>query len=449
MKERPIIINNWEATYFDFNEKKILAIAKKAKSLGMELICLDDGWFGHRDDDTSSLGDWHVHPKKFKNGLTKLVDKIHDMGLKVGLWFEPEMVNTNSTLYKEHPDYAIVIPGVKPSLGRNQLLLDLTRKEVRDNIFDQICLILDDYPIDYVKWDHNRNISDHFSKEDSKGAFNHMLTLGVYDLVSRLTTKYPHILFESCSSGGNRADLGMMAYMPQTWTSDNTDPFERTRIQEGTSLFYPLSNMSNHVAGGVSHQMFRFSPLETRFNVSCFGLLGYELDITKNMPFDDKVIKEQTAFYKKHRHLFQYGHFHRIPHDKYTVWAVVDDNKEEAIVMVYQSRMEPNPGIKRIRLPFMAEGEYTIESRKQYFNIRAFGSLVNEALPVNLKVNSTLHNAIANRYLFASNVFNTLKHHGFILPQEFTSTGYNEEVMALPDHYSHLFIIKKNKGELS
>lgn len=451
LKERPIIINNWEATYFDFNEKKILAIAKKAKSLGMELICLDDGWFGQRDDDTSSLGDWHVHPKKFKNGLGKLVKKIHEMDLKVGLWFEPEMINKDSELYRAHPDYAIEIPNIKPSIGRNQLLLDLNRQEVRDNIYNQVCLILDEYPIDYIKWDHNRNISDHYSKSDTKGAFNHLLTLGIYDLVSRLTSKYPHILFESCSSGGNRSDLGMMAYMPQTWTSDNTDPFERSRIQEGTSLFYPLSNMSNHVAGGVSHQMFRFSPLETRFNIACFGLLGYELDITKMMPFDEKVIKAQIAFYKEYRQVFQYGSFHRIEHRKYTAWAVVNDAQDEAVLLVYQSRMEPNPGIEKVRLDFMSEGDYLIESRKQYFNIRAFGSMVNEALPVNLTVNSNVYNTIANRYLFEANTFTkrvsstTLKHHGFILPHEFTSTGYNEFVMPLPDHYSQLFTIKKVK----
>jgi alpha-galactosidase len=449
-KTRPIVINNWEATYFDFNEKKILAIAKKAKQLGMELLCLDDGWFGHRDDDTSSLGDWHEHPKKLKKGLSHLIKKIKAIGLDVGLWFEPEMISKESELYQNHPDWAVQIPGVSPSIGRHQMMLDLTQKVVRDNIVKQLSDVLESHDISYVKWDHNRNSSDAYSTNDC-GAFNVQMTLGVYDIISRLTSRFPSILFESCASGGNRADLGMMAYMPQTWTSDNTDPFERLRIQAGAGLFYPLSNMSNHVASEVSHQMFRLTPLETRFNVACFGVLGYELDVTKLTPFDEKIIAKQTAFYKEHRALFQFGTFIQIPHDHYTVWAVSNDQRDEAIVLVYQEQMMPNPGFRSIKIPFLCDGAYEITTREQFFNIRAFGSLVNEALPVQLTVNSTVYNTIANRYLFKANSFkkrlsnHVLKHHGLPLPHEFTSTGYNEAVMVLPDHYSYLFIIKKIK----
>ncbi|MEC9485631.1 MAG: alpha-galactosidase [Candidatus Izemoplasma sp.] len=450
-KARPIIINNWEATYFDFNEKKLIAIAKKAKKLGMELLCLDDGWFGHRDDDTSSLGDWQTHPKKLKKGLGKLITKINAIGLEFGLWIEPEMISINSELYIAHPEWAIQLPDTVPSIGRNQLVLDLAQQAVQDFIIETVSELLKTYNITYIKWDHNRNLTDSYTPGDNPYAHHYLYTMGLYRIIETLTTRHQDVLFESCASGGNRADLGMMYYMPQTWTSDNTDPDERLLIQEGASLFYPLSNMSNHVASEVSHQMFRKTPLETRFNVAAFGVLGYELDVTKLTPFDEKVIAKQILFYKTYRTLFQYGYFQIIPHPKYHVWAVYNDTFDQAIVMVYQHHMTPNPRIERIKIPLLTKGSYTVETREQFFNIRAFGSLVNEALPISLKVHSWLYNTIANRYLFKANTFNvtrqstTLKHHGLILPHEFTSTGYNDQVMPLPDYNSQLFILKKIK----
>ena len=312
-KERPILINNWEATYFDFNEKKLLAIAKKANKLGIELFCLDDGWFGKRNDDYSSLGDWYYNKKKLPRGVTRIANKINKLGLDFGIWVEPEMVNEDSDLYRAHPNWAIQVPNQEPSLGRNQLILDLTNHEVREYLKNTLESLFSSANITYVKWDMNRNFSDVFSSNldsESQGKFYHLYVLGLYEILEYLTTKFPHILFESCSSGGNRFDLGMLYYMPQTWTSDNTDAFERLLIQEGTSMLYPLSTISNHVSGDRSHQVFRHTPLETRFNVSCFGVLGYELDLTQLTPFDTKVITKQIEFYKSHRNLFQYGRFY-------------------------------------------------------------------------------------------------------------------------------------------
>lgn len=455
-KERPILVNNWEATYFDFNEKKLLAIAKKAKKLGIELFCLDDGWFGKRNNDFSSLGDWYYNKKKLPRGVEGLCRKINKLGLDFGIWVEPEMISVDSDLYREHPEWAVCVPNSEPALGRNQLILDMTNKDVITYLKDTMYNLFSSANISYVKWDMNRNFSDVFSQNldiKDQGKFNHLYVLGLYELLEYLTTSFPNILFESCSSGGNRYDVGMLYYMPQTWTSDNTDSFERLLIQEGTSLVYPLSTISNHVSGERSHQVMRHTPLETRFNVASFGILGYELDLSIITPFEHKVIQKQIEFYKEYRHLLQYGTFRRLQSvydSNYTIWMVISKDKKEAILGFFQKLAKPNPHLDTVRISDLnKEDNYSISNRTQYTTIRTFGSLVNEALPIKLKVNHFLHNLVANRYLFKLDELkkemtgSQLDEMEILLHHQFTGTGYNENVMLLEDFGSRLFIIKE------
>jgi len=457
-RERPIVVNNWEATYFDFNQKKLMAIAKKAKKLGIELFCLDDGWFSSRNDDYSSLGDWYYNKKKLPRGIGGLAKKINQLGLDFGIWVEPEMVNEDSDLFKEHPDWAVFIPNQEKSVGRNQLLLDITNKDVREYLKKTLSEILDSATIAYVKWDMNRNFSDVYSQhlpQKYQGSFHHLYTLGLYDILDYLVTKYPNVLFESCASGGNRFDLGMAYYMPQTWTSDNTDSFERILIQEGTSMLYPLSMISNHVSGDRSHQVLRHTPLESRFNVACFGLLGYELDLSKLTKFEFEVIKKQVEFYKEYRHLFQFGALKKVEsfdQGNETVWMVMSEEQDEAIVLYYQNKAKPNPGFKTITLQGLKPGRYTVKSRKQYMNVRVAGSLVNHILPIKLKVNGFLYNTIANHYLWENEqlekelISDQLEHAELLLHHHFTGTGQTSKVMMMPDYGSRLFYITKEKN---
>ncbi|MFO7968545.1 MAG: alpha-galactosidase [Bacillota bacterium] len=450
--ERPIKINNWEATYFDFNEKKLLAIAKKAKKLGIECFCLDDGWFGERHNDESSLGDWQENKKKLPGGLERFSHKIKKMGLKFGLWVEPEMVNMKSNLYSKHPDWAIRHPKADPSLGRHQLILDLSKTEVVDYLFDALSNLFKRANVDYVKWDMNRNFSDIYSQGRSneyQGTLTHKYVLGLYDLLERLKNKFPNVLFESCSSGGNRYDLGMLYYMPQTWTSDNTDSYERLKIQQGTSLAYPLSSISNHVSDDVSHQVLRQTPLETRFNVACFGILGYELDLRKRKAFDYYVIKHQIEFYKKHRLLLQNGSFYDLSNQENYRFMVVDEEKNNAILGVFQGLLPPNPGHDIIRLTGLDPNKnYHIHNRVQYENIKRYGDLTKHALPVKLKTHGFIFNWLSNWYRFEvekySKIHNgsKLMSHGLNLPQRFAGTGVNESIRLMPDFSSRLYVIE-------
>ncbi len=456
-KERPILVNNWEATYFDFNQKKLLAIAKKANKLGIELFCLDDGWFSRRNDDFSSLGDWYYNKKKLPSGVKGICDKINKLGLDFGIWVEPEMVNKDSDLYREHPDWAIQLPNREPALGRNQMILDLTNPEVRDYLKVTLSNLFSSANISYVKWDMNRNISDVYSSYldgESQGKFHHLFILGLYEILEYLVTEFPNILFESCASGGNRFDLGMAYYMPQTWTSDNTDSYERIHIQEGTSMCYPLSMISNHVSGDRAHQTLRHTPLESRFNVAAFGVLGYELDLSMLTKFDFEVIKQQIVFYKEHRALLQFGTLKRLSsiRDKnFSIWQVTNKEKTEALILYFQDKVIPNPGFETIKIEGLQEGTYTITNRVQYMNIRVTGSLVNHVLPVKLKVNGGLLNLVANRYLYKNEEMkktmtsNQLKNMELLLFHSFTGTGSNDTVMMLPDYGSRIFHIKKGE----
>ena len=363
---RPVLINNWEGTYFDFNADKLVSMAKDASELGVELFVMDDGWFGKRDDDYSGLGDWFVNEKKLGCTLKELAERINEAGLKFGIWFEPECVNEDSELYRAHPDYAFKMPHRQQTLGRHQMILDMSRKEVRDNIYNQLTKILDSANISYVKWDFNRNITDLYSCEvpaDKQGEIYHRYMLGVYELLERITSRYPDILFESCSGGGGRFDCGMHYYMPQAWTSDDTDPIERLKIQHGTSFIYPVSTMGAHVSAVPNHQTGRITPLKTRGIVAYFGTYGLELDVNKMTDEEKAEIKRQVAEFKKHYELIQRGEYSRLasPYENdrlYCVWQVASPDKSEALVAAVKYKNEANTHPEIVRLRGLDENKY-------------------------------------------------------------------------------------------
>ncbi len=355
--ERPIVLNNWEATYFDFDEEKIVELAASAKDLGAELFVLDDGWFGRRNDDTSSLGDWYVNTEKLPSGISGLSKRVTDLGIGFGLWIEPEMVNRDSDLYRSHPEWVLGDPERATIEVRNQLVLDFANPSVVDAIYSQLIDVIDGSAISYIKWDMNRNMTEPYSRyigSSRQGEVPHRYILGVYDLYRRLNERYPHILFESCASGGNRFDLGMLYFAPQAWTSDDTDAVERIKIQYGTSMVYPLSCISNHVSDIPNHQVGRSCPLKFRGDVACFGIFGYEMDPTKADEQLRAEIQEQVTAYKAFRPLMMNGHFYRLlsPFEgtgNQAAWMVVSKDKREALAAFYQILAEPNPGERRIR----------------------------------------------------------------------------------------------------
>ncbi|AKS39187.1 alpha-galactosidase [Anoxybacillus gonensis] len=356
-RPRPVLINNWEATYFQFHEEKLLTIAESAKELGVELFVLDDGWFEGRNDDTTSLGDWTVDLNKIPNGLSELVKRINEKGLEFGIWIEPEMISEKSRLYERHPDWLLKAPNCSTiSHGRNQYILDLTRRDVRDYLYHTICNLLESANITYVKWDMNRNMTEIGSSSleaSRQGEVAHRYILGLYELLERLTNKFPYVLFESCASGGNRFDPGMLYYMPQSWASDNTDAFERVKIQYGTTLVYPISSIGAHVSAVPNHQTGRVTPLKTRWHVAMFGAFGYELDPAALSEQEKQQVKKQISFFKKYRTLLQYGTFYRLmsPFEGTdAAWMVVSEDKREAIVAFYRFVAKPNPSFMRLHL---------------------------------------------------------------------------------------------------
>ena len=357
-RARPIVINNWEATYFSFDEAKLLAIASAASEMGIELFVLDDGWFGRRDDDTSSLGDWQVDLAKLPGGLDSLARKVEATGMRFGIWIEPEMVSRRSQLFGDHPDWAIGIPSRPRTEGRNQYVLDMSRPEVVEHLFTVLSKVLGSASISYVKWDMNRNITEPFTptlQPWRQGEFLHRYILGVYALYDRLTKAFPGILFESCAGGGGRFDPGILAFAPQAWTSDNTDAVERLKIQWGTSIAYPLSSMAAHVSAVPNHQVGRVTPLATRAAVAFFGVFGYELDPTILTPEERSEISDQVAFYKKWRDVLQRGRFLRLrsPFEgdgNEVAWMSVAEGARAAVVGHYQILSRPNPGPRMLRL---------------------------------------------------------------------------------------------------
>lgn len=346
---RPILINNWEATYFDFNETKIKEIAREATNLGMELFVLDDGWFGKRDDDFSGLGDWFVNEKKLCGTLSELVKEVHDMGLSFGLWFEPEMISEDSDLYRAHPDWALVIPGRQPIRSRSQLVLDMSREDVTDYLTERICDIVEKADIQYIKWDMNRSLMAAYSAKlprDRQGELRHRYVLGLYKVLEAVTQRFPELLLEGCSGGGGRFDAGMLYYCPQIWCSDNTDAIERLRIQYGTSFGYPMSSVSAHVSVCPNHQNHRVTPFKTRGICAMQGTFGYELDLSKMTDEEKKMAGEQIAFFKEHGRLFQFGDYYRLtsPFENrdYTVWEYAAQDGSEACMSVVYTDMYAN-----------------------------------------------------------------------------------------------------------
>ncbi|HAT4329063.1 TPA: alpha-galactosidase [Clostridium perfringens] len=353
---RPILLNSWEALSFSIDEEKIKELATNASKLGVELFVLDDGWFGKRNNDNAGLGDWTVNKEKFPNGLNEIIEYINKLGMDFGIWIEPEMVNKDSELYRSHPDWIIHDPNRKPSHTRNQYTLDFSRDEVVDHIYNQIEKLLSDYNISYVKWDMNRYITECYSKDKGanlQGTVYHKYILNVYKLYDKLTTRFPDILFESCSSGGARFDPGMLYYAPQTWTSDNTDAMERIKIQYGSSLVYPLISMGSHVSESPNQQVFRETTLETRANVAYFGNLGYELDVNRLWDVEKEEIKKQIQFYKENREVFQFGEFYRIKNpynNNISAWMVKSNDEKTIILGCYKLLNHANEGKERVKL---------------------------------------------------------------------------------------------------
>ncbi len=355
-RPRPILNNNWEATYFNFTIDRLMEIAGKAKECGVELFVLDDGWFGERSNDHAGLGDWTANPVRLPDGITGLAQRIEDIGLKFGLWFEPEMVNKDSDLFRAHPDWILETPDRNASHGRNQYVLDFSRKEIVDCIYQMMSKILREAKVSYIKWDMNRSITECSSRAlpaDRQGEVFHRYILGVYDLYERLTSEFPKVLFESCASGGGRFDPGMLYYAPQAWTSDDSDAVERLKIQHGTSYCYPVSSMGSHVSVAPNHQVFRSTPLQTRANVAYFGTFGYELDLNRLTDQELEQVKQQIAFMKEYRELLQFGTFYRLAspfEGNITCWMSVNDDQTQAVVGWYRILNSANLPLTRIRL---------------------------------------------------------------------------------------------------
>ena len=433
-RHRPVLYNDWEGCMFDFNHRRLMGLAGKAKRLGCELFVLDDGWFGKRNNDQAGLGDYTVNKKKLPHGLKGLSRDVRKLGMEFGLWFEPESVNMDSDLYRAHPDWALT-DAFSPVLGRNQLLLDLTKPEVRDYIVENVSAILDSGEISYVKWDMNRH-------SIALGAKAHRFVLGLYDVLGRIFGPRPQILLETCSSGGNRFDLGMLCFGPQVWCSDNTDPISRLDIQGGLSYLYPQSTFGAHVSAAPHAQTLRHTPLTTRGNVSFFGVLGYELDLKHLVKVEMDEIKAQIAFYKEYRKLFQFGTFRRSENG----WQVSDG--QTVLAGVFHKQMNAAPGYERLRVPGLApKRPYALITRPQGLRIGQFGALVKHVAPVNLNPNGLILRT-ADRLVTLPDgqqkvtVSGAALDAGIMLQPLFRGTGYDQNQRTQLDFGSNLYIIK-------
>jgi len=446
-KERPVLCNDWEACFFSFRERKLLSLAKKAKKAGAELFVLDDGWFKGRNSDKAGLGDYTVDRKKLPHGLEGLCARLNKMGMSFGLWVEPESVNEDSDLYRAHPDWAVKLPDRKPSYGRNQLILDLVNPAVRDYIVENVSRVLDSCPIQYVKWDMNRHMSDMFSPFCENGAFFHEYIKGLYDVLRRIFYPRPHILFESCSSGGNRFDLGMLCFSQQIWASDNTDPMERFRIQNSLSYLYPLSTMGTHISEAAHQQTMRDTPLSTRFHVSSFGALGWEMDLGTLTPAEKKVAKEDMIFYKAHRKLFQFGRFYRQARiNGMSAWTVVGE--KEALTARFMRLYESAAPVDVLRVPGMdPEQTYTYTRRTQGLRVAPLAPLLKHVAPVRIRSDSILMNRIDRHFMLPDGkeegvATGRALAAGVPLNSRFMGTGYSDKLRLLTDFASELYHIR-------
>ncbi|MBQ9887541.1 MAG: alpha-galactosidase [Lachnospiraceae bacterium] len=451
-KARPVLLNSWEACYFDISEGGLVSLAKSAKNLGIELFVMDDGWFGERNDDGSSLGDWDANLKKLPGGLKRLGEKITSLGLQFGIWVEPEMVNVQSKLYEQHPDWVMQIPGKLHSEGRNQRILDFANPEVTDYIIKKMSEVFSSADISYVKWDMNRIFSDVYSPylpAKRQGETAHRYICGLYHVMDELTKRFPHILFEGCASGGNRFDLGILCYFPQIWGSDNTDAISRLTIQEGYSYGYPLSCVGAHVAASPNHQTLRRTTLKTRFGVAAFGALGYECDL-RDLKSEEKLkIIGQINVYKKWRDVFQSGQFYRIKSGNTYEWLYVSKDKKRAVGLLVQKLVKPNTQYER----FVAKGldpdmRYRFYVIPERVDIKQFGSLVNTLAPIHVKQDSFVHNVIARAVKMSGEMeeYNAtgdlLMSAGVALKQAFSGTGFNDNVRVFGDFASRMYFIE-------
>lgn len=456
-KDRPVLLNSWEAAYFDINERKLCELAKAGKAAGIELFVMDDGWFGERNDDRHSLGDWQVNRHKLPNGLKGICDKLNALGVDFGIWVEPEMVNTDSRLYREHPDWAVDIPGQAHSEGRNQRMLDLCNPKVQDYIIESMTRVFSSANIAYVKWDMNRIFSDYYSKylKDigrPQGEMAHRYVMGLKRIMKCLTEKFPKILFEGCAAGGNRFDLGILCYFPQIWASDNTDAVCRTAIQEGLSYGYPMSTVSAHVSACPNHQTLRVTPLATRFNVAAFGVCGYECNLAEMKKEDVSEIKEQISIYKRWRHTMQFGTFYRQRTGNIHQWTVVSPDKSRAVGLVMQELVQPNTQSDSYNAEGLLEDAlYHVYNRNLRYNVKEFGDLINTAAPVHIRQGSILHNVVAKFVTMPGELEDyelygdTLMNAGIRLKQAFSATGFSDEVRHFPDFASRLYFIEKRQ----
>ncbi len=350
---RPVLVNSWEAAYFNFTGETIVELAREAAGLGIDMVVMDDGWFGKREDDNSGLGDWQVNEKKLGCSLSELVRRINAEGVKFGIWIEPEMISEDSDLYREHPDWAMQNPGRNPARGRNQLVLDFSREDVREHIFDQICRVLDQGNIEYIKWDMNRSVTDFYSVENRQGRVSYDFVTGLYDFMEKLLARYPKLMIEGCSGGGGRFDAGMMYYTPQIWCSDNTDALDRLRIQYGTSFFYPMSTVSAHVSAVPNHQTGRITSLRTRGIVAMTGAFGYELSLSRLSAEEKGEIREQIRQYKEFEPLISTGDYYRLSNpfeDDCAAWMFVSADRKHILLHVVILENHGNMTVNYVRL---------------------------------------------------------------------------------------------------
>ncbi len=469
-KVRPVLLNSWEASYFDINEKKLLNLAKAGAEAGIELFVMDDGWFGERNDDSSSLGDWEVNLKKLPGGVSGLCEKVKKSGLQFGIWVEPEMINVKSKLYQAHPDWVLQIPEKPHSEGRNQRILDLTKVEVQDYIIEKMSEVFGSADISYVKWDMNRTFTDYYSDSlppHRQGEVAHRYVMGLYRCMRELTERFPEILFEGCAAGGNRFDLGILCYFPQIWASDDTDALCRAEMQNNYSYGYPLSVVSAHVSACPNHQTLRSTPLESRFAVAAFGVCGYECNFCDMKKEEMDAVKEQIALYKEWREVLQKGRFYRgrnfqtadrggscLSNEEGNLmeWTCVSSDGEKAVGFLMQKLVIPNTAFHCYKAKgLQPDVKYHFYNRRLKYNVKNFGDLVNTVAPIHIKQDSLVHNLVAQFVKMDGETEDlcaygdTLMYGGVHLKQAFAGTGYNDEVRYFPDFGARLYFMEKAK----
>lgn len=453
-KVRPVLLNSWEASYFDINESKLLKLAEAGKEVGIELFVMDDGWFGERDDDRRSLGDWTVNKKKLPNGLNGLADKVNALGLDFGIWVEPEMVNVDSDLYRAHPDWTLAIPGKPHTEGRNQRILDLCNPECVDHIIQAMRDVFSSANIAYVKWDMNRLFSDYYSPylaPEQQGEVAHRYMIGLYRMLKTLTEEFPDILFEGCASGGNRFDLGILSFFPQIWASDDTDALYRVNGQTGYSYGYPMSTVSAHVSICPNHQTLRTTPLATRFHVAAFGVCGYECNLCEMSREDIQEIRNQIAVYKQWRDTLQYGHFYRGRNGNVHEWTTVSADKKKAVGMVMQELVQPNNLFEQYQPKGLdREKKYSLTNRILRYNNKEVESQ-NRVSKESVRSESLVQRALdqytsmpgeTESYLASGAA---MMRSGVKLKQGFGAAGYVEEERYFQDFGSRIYFMEEQE----